>query len=78
MRQVAHKQENLTDDMMSIDKLKELGIRIEHRYRQYLNNSLENNIEDDKQILSIKVGDIVKTEDNKNLKIKNISSGYDN
>lgn len=78
MREVADKQENLPDDMMSIDKVKELGIRIEHRYREYLNNSLENNIEDDKQILSIKVGDIVKTEDNKYLKIKNISSGYDN
>lgn len=78
MREVADKQENLPDDMKSIDKVKELGIRIEHRYREYLNNSLENNIEDDKQILSIKVGDIVKTEDNKYLKIKNISSGYDN
>lgn len=77
MREVADKQENLPDDMKSIDKVKELGIRIEHRYREYLNNSLENNIEDDKQILSIKVGDIVKTEDNKYLKIKNISSGYD-
>lgn len=78
MREVADKQGNLPDDMKSIDKVKELGIRIEHRYREYLNNSLENNIEDDKQILSIKVGDIVKTEDNKYLKIKNISSGYDN
>ena len=78
MREVADKQENLPDDMKSIDKVKELGIRIEHRYREYLNNSLENNIEDDKEILSIKVGDIVKTEDNKYLKIKNISSGYDN
>lgn len=78
MREVADKQGNLPDDMKSIDKVKELGIRIEHRYRQYLNNSLENNIEDDKEILSIKVGDIVKTEDNKYLKIKNISSGYDN
>lgn len=78
MREVADKQRNLPDDMKSIDKVKELGIRIEHRYREYLNNSLENNIEDDKEILSIKVGDIVKTEDNKYLKIKNISSGYDN
>lgn len=78
MREVADKQGNLPDDMKSIDKVKELGIRIEHRYREYLNNSLENNIEDDKEILSIKVGDIVKTEDNKYLKIKNISSGYDN
>ncbi|MDU5699274.1 MAG: SNF2-related protein [Finegoldia magna] len=78
MREVADKQGNLPDDMKSIDKVKELGIRIEHRYREYLNNSLENNIEDDKEMLSIKVGDIVKTEDNKYLKIKNISSGYDN
>ncbi|HAP3440436.1 TPA: DEAD/DEAH box helicase family protein, partial [Enterococcus faecalis] len=78
MREVADEQGNLPDDMKSIDKVKELGIRIEHRYREYLNNSLENNIEDDKEILSIKVGDIVKTEDNKYLKIKNISSGYDN
>lgn len=78
MREVADKQGNLPDDMKSIDKVKELGIRIEHRYREYLNNSLENNIEDDKEILSIKVGDIVRTEDNKYLKIKNISSGYDN
>lgn len=78
MREVADKQGNLPDDMKSIDKVKELGIRIEHRYREYLNNSLENNIEDDKEILSIKVGDIVKTEDNKYLKKKNISSGYDN
>lgn len=78
MREVADKQGNLPDDMKSIDKVKELGIRIERRYREYLNNSLENNIEDDKEILSIKVGDIVKTEDNKYLKIKNISSGYDN
>ena len=78
MREVADKQRNLPDDMKSIDKVKELGIRIEHRYREYLNNSLENNIEDDKEILSIKVGDIVRTEDNKYLKIKNISSGYDN
>lgn len=78
MREVADKQGNLPDDMKSIDKVKELGIRIEHRYRQYLNNSLENNIEDDKEILSIKVGDIVRTEDNKYLKIKDISSGYDN
>ena len=78
MREVADKQRNLPDDMKSIDKVKELGIRVEHRYREYLNNSLENNIEDDKEILSIKVGDIVKTEDNKYLKIKNISSGYDN
>lgn len=78
MREVADKQGNLPDDMKSIDKVKELGIRIENRYREYLNNSLENNIEDDKEILSIKVGDIVKTEDNKYLKIKNISSGYDN
>ena len=78
MREVANKQGNLPDDMKSIDKVKELGIRIEHGYREYLNNSLENNIEDDKEILSIKVGDIVKTEDNKYLKIKNISSGYDN
>ncbi|MGR5590158.1 helicase-related protein [Peptoniphilus grossensis] len=78
MREVADKQGNLPDDMKSIDKVKELGIRIEHRYREYLNNSLENNIEDDKEILSIKVGDIVKTEDNKYLKIKNISSRYDN
>lgn len=78
MREVADKQGNLPDDMKSIDKVKELGIRIEHRYREYLNNSLENNIEDDKEILSIKVGDIVKTKDNKYLKIKNISSGYDN
>ncbi len=78
MREVADKQGNLPDDMKSIDKVKELGIRIEHRYREYLNNSLENNIEDDKEILSIKVGDIVKIEDNKYLKIKNISSGYDN
>lgn len=78
MREVADKQENLPDDMKSIDKVKELGIRIEHRYREYLNNSLENNIKDDKDILSIKVGDIVRTEDNKYLKIKDISSGYDN
>lgn len=78
MREVADKQGNLPDDMKSIDKVKELGIRIEHRYREYLNNSLENNIEDDKEILSIKAGDIVRTEDNKYLKIKNISSGYDN
>nr|WP_142954980.1 SNF2-related protein [Enterococcus faecalis] len=78
MREVADKQGNLPDDMKSIDKVKELGIRIENRYREYLNNSLKNNIEDDKGILSIKVGDIVKTEDNKYLKIKNISSGYDN
>ena len=78
MREVADKQGNLPDDMKSIDKVKELGIRIENRYREYLNNSLENNIEDDKEILSIKVGDIVKTEDNKYLRIKNISSGYDN
>lgn len=78
MREVADKQGNLPDDMKSIDKVKELGIRIENRYREYLNNSLENNIEDDKEILSIKVGDIVRTEDNKYLKIKNISSGYDN
>ncbi|WP_350309579.1 SNF2-related protein [Aerococcus sp. UMB8487] len=78
MREVADKQGNLPDYMKSIDKVKELGIRIENRYREYLNNSLENNIEDDKEILSIKVGDIVKTEDNKYLKIKNISSGYDN
>lgn len=78
MREVADKQGNLPDDMKSIDKVKELGIRIENRYREYLNNSLENNIEDDKEILSIKVGDIVRTEDNKYLKIKDISSGYDN
>lgn len=78
MREVANKQGNLPDDMKAIDKVKELGIRIENRYREYLNNSLKNNIEDDKEILSIKVGDIVKTEDNKYLKIKNISSGYDN
>lgn len=78
MREVADKQGNFPDDMKSIDKVKELGIRIENRYREYLNNSLENNIEDDKEMLSIKVGDIVKTEDNKYLKIKNISSGYDN
>ncbi|MCI4809364.1 SNF2-related protein [Clostridioides difficile] len=78
MREVADKQGNLPDDMKSIDKVKELGIRIENRYREYLNNSLKNNIEDDKEILSIKVGDIVKTEDNKYLKIKNISRGYDN
>ncbi|VYT69560.1 Uncharacterised protein [Finegoldia magna] len=78
MREVADKQGNLPDDMKSIDKVKELGIRIENRYREYLNNSLENNIEDDKEILSIKVGDIVRTEDNKYLKIKNISGGYDN
>ena len=78
VREVADKQGNLPDDMKAIDKVKELAIRIEHRYREYLNNSLENNIEDDKEILSIKVGDIVKTEDNKYLKIKNISSGYDN
>ena len=78
MREVADKQGNLPDDMKSIDKVKELGIRIENRYREYLNNSLKNNIEDDKEILSIKVGDIVRTEDNKYLKIKNISSGYDN
>lgn len=78
MREVADKQENLPDDMKAIDKVKELGIRIENRYREYLNNSLKNNIEDDKEILSIKVGDIVRTEDNKYLKIKNISSGYDN
>lgn len=78
MREVADKQGNLPDDMKAIDKVKELGIRIENRYREYLNNSLKNNIEDDKEILSIKVGDIVKTEDNKYLKIKNISSGYDN
>nr|WP_229771264.1 SNF2-related protein [Anaerococcus porci] len=78
MREVADKQRNLPDDMKSIDKVKELGIRVEHRYREYLNNSLENNIEDDKEILSIKVGDIVRTEDNKYLKIKDISSGYDN
>ena len=78
MREVADKQGNLPDDMKAIDKVKELAIRIENRYREYLNNSHENNIEDDKEILSIKVGDIVKTEDNKYLKIKNISSGYDN
>lgn len=78
MREVADKQGNLPDDMKSIDKVKELGIRIENRYREYLNNSLKNNIEDDKEILSIKVGDIVRTEDNKYLKIKDISSGYDN
>ena len=78
MREVADKQGNLPDDMKSIDKVKELGIRIENRYREYLNNSLKNNIEDDKKILSIKVGDIVRTEDNKYLKIKDISSGYDN
>ena len=78
MREVADKQGNLPDDMKSIDKVKELGIRIEHRYREYLNNSLKNNIEDDKEIFSIKVGDIVRTEDNKYLKIKDISSGYDN
>ena len=78
MREVADKQGNLPDDMKAIDKVKELAIRIENRYREYLNNSLENNIEDDKEILSIKVGDIVRTEDNKYLKIKDISSGYDN
>lgn len=78
MREVADKQGNLPDDMKAIDKVKELAIRIENRYREYLNNSHENNIEDDKEILSIKVGDIVKTEDNKYLKIKDISSGYDN
>nr|WP_048951832.1 SNF2-related protein [Enterococcus faecalis] len=78
MREVADKQGNLPDDMKSIDKVKELSLRTQNRYRQYLNNSLENNIEDDKEILSIKVGDIVRTEDNKYLKIKDISSGYDN
>lgn len=78
MREVADKQGNLPDDMKSIDKVKELSLRTQNRYRQYLYNSLENNIEDDKEMLSIKVGDIVKTEDNKYLKIKNISSGYDN
>lgn len=78
MREVADKQGNLPDDMKAIDKVKELAIRIENRYREYLNNSHENNIEDDKEILSIKVGDIVRTEDNKYLKIKDISSGYDN
>lgn len=78
MREVADKQGNLPDDMKSIDKVKELSLRTQNRYRQYLYNSLENNIEDDKEILSIKVGDIVRTEDNKYLKIKNISSGYDN
>lgn len=78
MREVADKQGNLPDDMKSIDKVKELSLRTQNRYRQYLYNSLESNIEDDKEILSIKVGDIVKTEDNKYLKIKNISSGYDN
>ena len=78
MREIADKQGNLPDDMKSIDKVKELSLRTQNRYRQYLNNSLENNIEDDKEILSIKVGDIVRTEDNKYLKIKDISSGYDN
>lgn len=78
MREVADKQVNLPDDMKSIDKVKELSLRTQNRYRQYLYNSLENNIEDDKEILSIKVGDIVRTEDNKYLKIKDISSGYDN
>lgn len=78
MREVADKQGNLPDDMKSIDKVKELSLRTHNRYRQYLYNSLENNIEDDKEILSIKVGDIVRTEDNKYLKIKDISSGYDN
>ncbi|WP_353963050.1 SNF2-related protein [Peptoniphilus hominis (ex Hitch et al. 2025)] len=78
MREVADKQGNLPDDMKAIDKVKELSLRTQNRYRQYLNNSLENNIEDDKEILSIKVGDIVRTEDNKYLKIKDISSGYDN
>ena len=78
MREVADKQGNLPDDMKSIDKVKELSLRTQNRYRQYLYNSLENNIEDDKEILSIKVGDIVRTEDNKYLKIKDISSGYDN
>ena len=78
MREVADKQGNLPDDMKSIDKVKELSLRTQNRYRQYLYNSLENNIEDNKEILSIKVGDIVRTEDNKYLKIKDISSGYDN
>ena len=78
MREVADKQGNLPDDMKLIDKVKELSLRTQNRYRQYLYNSLENNIEDDKEILSIKVGDIVRTEDNKYLKIKDISSGYDN
>ncbi|EEI83213.1 hypothetical protein, partial [Anaerococcus tetradius] len=50
MREVADKQGNLPDDMKSIDKVKELSLRTQNRYRQYLYNSLENNIEDDKEI----------------------------
>ena len=44
MREVADKQGNLPDDMKSIDRVKELSIRTENRYREYLNNSFKDKI----------------------------------
>ena len=77
MREVSHKQDNLPDDMKSIGSVRKLSIRIQNRYREYLDNLFKNYVEADKNMDSIKVGDIVKTEDNKYLKIKNLSNGYD-
>ena len=77
MREVSHKQGNLPDDMKSIESVKKLSIRTQNRYREYLDNLFKNYVEADKNMDSIKVGDIVRTEDNKYLKIKNLSNGYD-
>lgn len=77
MREVSHKQDNLPDDMKSIESVRKLSIRIQNRYREYLDNLFKNYVEADKNMDSIKIGDIVKTEDNKYLKIKNLSNGYD-
>lgn len=77
MREVSHKQDNLPDDMKSIGSVRKLSIRIQNRYREYLDNLFKNYVEADKNMDSIKIGDIVKTEDDKYLKIKNLSNGYD-
>ena len=77
MREVSHKQDNLPDDMKSIESVRKLSIRIQNRYREYLDNLFKNYVEADKNMDSIKIGDIVKTEDDKYLKIKNLSNGYD-
>ncbi|HCR3586014.1 TPA: hypothetical protein ON607_002967, partial [Enterococcus faecium] len=70
MREVSHKQDNLPDDMKSIGSVRKLSIRIQNRYREYLDNLFKNYVEADKNMDSIKIGDIVKTEDDKYLKIK--------
>ncbi|MDO5714215.1 MAG: helicase-related protein [Tissierellia bacterium] len=77
MREVADSQGNLPEDMKTIDNVNSFRLKIEKRYEEYLEDLLNKNVRGDIEKLDIKEGDIVRTEYDNYLKIKRISTGYD-